>query len=243
MGQRGLFQFVDGLESVAQRAGGLGLERLPAGQLGQTAHGDRVVLVDDAGEHFVAELVGHADDGLARPADGDGVNPDAEGGGLARGLDRVELAGVALAVGDEDHDFRFALLFVELGGGGGDGGADGGAVLDQADADAVDAFQDPIVLHGGHAHRIRAAGEGNRADAVVRAAFDEFLANGAGGGEAVNLLAGQFEILGGHRAGNIEGDQDFDAAELALLLHRDLLRACHRDGGEHEGGHQQEPAR
>ena len=68
------------------------------------------------------------------------------------------------------------------------GRADGRAVLDQADANALQILHEPIVIERHRTNDIGPAGKGDDADAIVRPAFDKLARDFANGVEPRRLI-------------------------------------------------------
>ncbi len=73
-----------------------------------------------------------------------------------------------------------------------------------------------IVIEGEGRGDVGLAGKGDEADAVVGAVIDKFGEDLLGEVDAVDAAAANLEILGGHAAGEVDGDNDVHAAGLDL---------------------------
>lgn len=222
------FELIDGVEDLFQGGGVLRHVELAAPDAGDFDEGILVELLPARGDDAA---IGQGDHVNAGGADGDGVNFDAEGGGEAGGVLGAELAGVVSTVGEQDDDFAGDGLLVEPTGGGGDAGADGGAVFHDAGLHAVDVGLQPLVIEGEGAGGVGGSGEGDDADAVVSAAFDEVPHHPFGGGEAIDGNAADAEVLNEHGEGDIDSEGDGDAFGLGLVCGGDFLGSGEADDG------------
>ena len=219
---------VDGGKGVGDGAVVIGPEIASAGGGGDVAQG---AFVEVAGDLAVAEDAagGAVHDGYgheAVAAGADGVSRDVAGAGYVGGGAGLEGATVVGAIGEEDDEGALAAVAVEAVGlfeaGEGDAEAvtDGGAVFDEADAEAGDLFAQPRVVESERGEGVGAAGEDDDTDAVGGAVVDEGLDDGRDGLEAVDALAAALEILCEHRAGEVDREDDIVAlgADLAAVF-------------------------
>ena len=171
---------------------------------------------------------------IAATARADSIDFDPEGlGRFGRGQGR-DPAHVVVAIGQEHDDFRFGLFVFEAVGGRGEGRPDGRAVFDQADPDALEVGDQPVVVEGERTDQIRAPGKGDNPDAVVRTAFDEFFGHLFDRLETVGPLCADGEILGQHGTRDIDDQHDIDAAGLGAGDRLAQLRPGQRENEEDE---------
>ena len=149
---------------------------------------------------------------------------------------RRNFAGVIFAVGQEDDGATFRFLVRQTIRRRRHGRADRGSVFDQADPHSLEILQKPIVIERQRTHHIRPPGEGDDPDAVVRPGFDELSRHFADGVNPRRRIAADREILGQHRAGNVEHDHDVDPARFDLGQALAELRPgeCENQNGERE---------
>ena len=105
-------------------------------------------------------------------ADADGVNLRAQRGGELRGGHGINLPLVVVAVGQQDDDAALAVLeALEPLGAGGGGIADGRAQFaNEADVQAVEVLDEPVVIERERAGQVGHGGENDQPDAVARRA-------------------------------------------------------------------------
>ena len=125
--------------------------------------------------------------------------------------------------------FDLRRLVAQPVGADGEGRADGGGVAGQADLEAVDVLQQPVVVERERAHQVGLAGEDDHADAVVGPGLDELADRLAHDLDAAEFLAVLVVIERLHRGRKIDGQHHVDAAFLHLRARVDLLRPRQRD--------------
>ena len=184
---------VEGAEKLATRGVGDGAE-LAFVEVGNHAAGAEppAGVVEDRHRH---ESV---------PPGTDGVDRQAARLGNLGGLLGGEHAAVVGAIGHEDDERALALAallalgLLEAGEGHAQTVADGGAVLDHAELEALDLAAQPLVVEGQRGERVGAAREDDHADAVTGALTDEGLDDGLDGLQAVDAFAAALVVLGEH---------------------------------------------
>ena len=234
---------VDGLEGGLGGVGVEGAEEFAAGEFGDFAQGGFVEVRHHAAvADFVAFVVEDGERNNAILARADGVDGDAAGLRELGGLHRGEGTAVVGAVGEENHKRALAfaagvaLGLFEAGERDAEAVADGGAVFDEADFHALELGGEPSVVGGERSHRVGAAGEEDDADAVGGALFDERLDDGLDGLEAIDAVAPALVILGEHRGGKVDREDEVVALGADLAFVFDALRAGEGGDEQHEPG-------
>ncbi len=147
------------------------------------------------------------------------------------GGDRVDLARVVGAVGDQHDHPGLGRAVLEASGGVRQRHADGGAVRQAVELDRVDEQAEHVAVGGQRRPGHGRAGEDRQADAVAGAPGDEVAHDLLGHGEPVAGL----EVLGAHAARDVEHDLDVDPLGEALLPGIAELRAGERGDQAAEG--------
>src|SRR6267378_6969253 len=206
----------------------------PAGHAGDLLEQVRVDvdlhrLVRGAAEQVGAGRVGNA----AALADQDGEDLDAQVLRDAGSLQGRKVAGVVVAVGDQDDHAALRLGLPQPVDRGAQGIADRRAVYDHAGADLIQERLQHLVVQGEGTLRVRLAREDDEPDAVVRARADEV---------AQDLLRHRDPVLGAevgrqHRGGEVEGDHDVDPLDGEVLPARSAQAwTGEADAGQDQGG-------
>ncbi len=201
---------------------------LEGGDEGLLVDGGVGVAAGGAGDPL--EPAGVGGGGLA--ADEDGVDVDAAVGGLARHRVGVDALGVVDAVGEEDDDLAVGVGLLEAVERLAEAGADRRlAAVDAAELQATHQLAQHAVVDGQRRDGGGGGPERDHADAVVAAAGDEAVDDVLGRLEAVRV-----EVVGLHRVGQVEGDDDVDAAVFDAVGGAARLGAGQREGQEDGGG-------
>ena len=149
----------------------------------------------------------------------DGVDPDPECRGDPCRLQRLRLADIVAAVGEQDDDPAPARQPAHHVDGAEDRIADRGAVLEREadDPDPVQGRQQRCVIERGRDDDVGEAGEFQHADHValaaalpVGAALDEVVEGRTHGLQTVARAIAQPEVDGAHAAGDVDRHRDAD---------------------------------
>src|SRR2546429_643813 len=101
--------------------------------------------------------------------------------------------------------------------------------------EAVQVFDQPIMIEGEWTGQIRDHGKSNQADAVTGALGDEVFKDRAGNPEAGAAFINAAHVQGHHRPGQIKNEHDIDPASLGLGAIIGETRAGKRNDAEADG--------
>src|SRR5581483_6089862 len=181
-------QLVDVVENLFQRPRIRGAEKFAVRDFGNFSQAGFVklyalVLVENVAQRVSERAASGVNRRRRNSVDPgpDGVEMDFQGlHRFGRGLGR-DFSGVVFSVSEQHQDAAFGMLVVEATGGGGHGRADGRPVFHQADAQAIEILQQPVVIERHGAYHVGASCKGDDADAIIGAGFDKFASDFADG--------------------------------------------------------------
>ena len=199
---------------------------------------DGLILVKNVAKHVGDRLAGLGVEHWRR-CDAVDPRPDRVEVDLQR-LDRFrgragrDLPRVVLAVGQQHDHVALGTFVVQPVRRRCHPGSDRGPVFDHAGLNPLQVLQEPVVIQCHRADHVRAAGEGDNPDPVVRPAFDEFARHFADRFNSGRGFPSDLEVFRQHRLGNIEGEHDIDAARFHLGETFAELRPGHREGEQRQ---------
>ncbi|MCU0276648.1 MAG: hypothetical protein MUF02_07330 [Acidobacteria bacterium] len=169
---------------------------------------------------------------LAAGADADGIDLDVEIAGHLGRVARIDLAAVVHPVGEQDDDLGLGRRVADAVDRGGQGHADGRTILQLAELGLLEIeFQD-VVIHGQRTLGEGGGGEDDQAQAVAAAFLDE------GGDDLLGHLQAVLglEIDGGHRARDVQGEEDVHPLLLVDTESEEALRPGQGQDEQEQGG-------
>jgi len=116
-------------------------------------------------------------EGKALDANSNRIDLFSEGCGQLGGGDRIDLALIVIAIGEQNNDAAFTVLqSFETAGPGGGGVANGGSqVANQPDVQSMKVFDEPIMVERQWAGQVRDGRKNNKAKPIAGAAANEVL--------------------------------------------------------------------